>query len=92
MKKEDASQATSDTSKQLKTINKNCDIYQRLSKQASGFRASLPNDDMVFNQTIVMYLMILSSKPIFNTTCKNILSSAAKFINGESSEVSRTIT
>lgn len=68
-----------------KTTPKAAPFCQILANQPSRFRLSLPNDEIVFNRTILVDLMKLSSKSVFHIVCKDILISAAIFVRGKSS-------
>ena len=69
MKKAGNPEATPENLKQLQDIAENCDVCQRLANQPRRFRVSLPSDDIVFNRTLLMDLMSLSSKSVFHIVC-----------------------
>ena len=85
MKRSNDPEATPETYKQLMEITQNCEVYQRLAEQPNRFRVSLPPDEIVFNRTVLMDLMSLSSKTVLYIICKDTLFSAAVFVRGESS-------
>ncbi len=84
MKKSEDPNATPDPFQQLQDITQSCDVCHRFSEQPGRFRVSLTSDDIVFNRTLLMDLMNLSSKTVLHIVCKDTLFSAAIFVLGES--------
>eukprot|EP00171_Calliarthron_tuberculosum_P000524 IDg524t1 len=77
MKRADGSRATLETLSTLKKITRECDICQRVADQPGRFRVSLPEEDVVFNRTVMMDLMFLESQPVLHIICKDTLFSTA---------------
>ncbi len=75
--------ANQETLQTLDKISETCDVCQRLSDQLERFRVYLPNDDIVFNRTILMDLMTLDSKTMIHIACKDTLFNAAAFVKGD---------
>ena len=61
MKKADDPQVNPEAMKQLENINETCDICPGLASQPGRFKVFLPKDDIVFDRTILIDLMRLSS-------------------------------
>ena len=70
-------------SKKLETISQKCDICQRLANQGGRLRFFLPNEDFVFNITLLMDLMNLESKTALHVVCKHNAFSAVIFVQRE---------
>lgn len=80
-------QATKDPRNQLEEVTATCDTCQRLAKEPSRFRASLPSDDLVFNRTVLIDIMFVDSLPVLHVVDKDTFCSAACFSgDGETSE------
>lgn len=78
---------TPEIHKELLNISSSCDIFQRLSKEPGRFRVELPDEDIVFNRTVIMDLMSFESSNGLHIIDKDTLFSAAIFLSsGESAE------
>lgn len=75
-----------DLAKTLDHVRDTCDTCQRLAKEPSRFRVSMPSEDCVFNRTVGMDLMKINKKTVLHVVDKDTKFSAATFTKGESSE------
>ena len=83
MKGEKDPHGTTQTSKELNSINDSCDICQRLSKESGRFRISLPTEDILFHRAVYVYLMNIDGKRVLQIIDKDTLFSAASFFPAE---------
>lgn len=75
----------SELGKRLKNLRKTCDTCQRLAKEPSRFRVSLPSENVVFNRTIEKYLMKIDMKSVLHFVDKDTTFKAATCSEGERS-------
>lgn len=81
MKRAGDPEATAETLKQLKDITESCDTCQRLAKEPSRFRVSLPPDDIVFNRTVKLDIMFLEDEPALHIIDRDTSFSSAAFLS-----------
>lgn len=70
------------TLQQLERLTAGCDVCQRLSRAPGGFRVAIPDDNIVFNRTILVDLMYLDGRILMHIVDKDTLYSAATFCHG----------
>lgn len=70
------------TSQELERLTAGCDVCQRLSRAPGRFRVAIPDDNIVFNRTILVDLMYLDGRSLMHIVDKDTLYSAATFCHG----------
>jgi len=73
-------EATPGTLRQLEKVAEACDVCQRLYKEPSRFRVSMPEEDLCFNRRVMMDWMTLEQTPVLHVVDRDTLFSAATFL------------
>lgn len=78
--------AKPDAQKQLERLTAGCDVCERLGKAPSRFRVDLPDNDVVFNRTVLIDLMYRDGRSLLHVVDKDTHYRAAAFCSGEAIE------
>eukprot|EP00168_Porphyra_purpurea_P020863 TRINITY_DN895_c0_g1_i6.p1 TRINITY_DN895_c0_g1~~TRINITY_DN895_c0_g1_i6.p1 ORF type:complete len:1091 (+),score=259.84 TRINITY_DN895_c0_g1_i6:1132-4404(+) len=78
--------AEPDTQKKVERLTAACDVCQRLARAPGRFRVAIPDEDVVFNRTVLLDLMYLDGRSVLHVVDKDTLYSAATLCSGEAIE------
>jgi len=80
--------ATPGTLRQLESVAEACYVCQRLSKEPSRFRVSVPTEDLCFNRRVMIDLLTLEQTPVLHVVDRETLFSAAAVLHNRVSSKS----